>query len=205
MILRRITLPVCASAIAFVLALPATSAGHQAASLSGGKLTITGDKHGKLNDLVTIEYDGHDQEVVIGNDIFAGHPAACSPDPTHPQRVFRCPASLISQIRVETGSGSDEVIASIPAGTPIDVALGSGQDSFQGGKEVDRVSGGAGGDKAFGGGGDDVLRGGGSSDKLFGQSGADSLFGGGGADQLFGGGGNDDCDSGPVRGKQESC
>jgi Ca2+-binding RTX toxin-like protein len=202
---RRNTAPLCAAAVSLALALPAASVGHQAATLSGGKLTITGDKHGKLNDLVTIEYDARDKELVIGNDIFGGHPAVCSPDATHPQRVFHCPAGLISRIHVATGSGSDEVIASTPAGTPITAELGAGKDSFQGGAEADSVNGGADGDKIHGGGGRDLLKGAGASDKLFGQGGSDSLFGGGGADQLFGGGGSDDCDPGPVRGKQQSC
>jgi Ca2+-binding RTX toxin-like protein len=190
-----------AGVLIIALALPAASAGHQSATLSGGQLTITGDQQGKFNDLVTIQYDAGANELVIGNDVFGPHPAPCSPDAGHPLRIIHCPAALISRIRIETITGSDEVTASAPAETPIEAALGPDNDSFQGGPEVDTVRGGPGEDKAYGGGGGDKLNGGGSSDRLYGQGGADSLFGGGAADQLFGGSGIDVLNAGPGKDK----
>jgi Ca2+-binding RTX toxin-like protein len=189
----RASLLACLAAglLAVALALPTASAGHQVATLSGGQLTITGDQQSKFNDLVTIQYDAGADKLVVGNDVFGAHPAGCSDDPVHPQRIFHCPADLISEIRIETVTGLDQVTVSAPAGTPVDADLGPDNDSFQGGPEVDKVLGGPGGDKAFGGAGKDTLNGGGSSDRLYGQGGADSLLGGGAADQLFGGGGAD--------------
>jgi Ca2+-binding RTX toxin-like protein len=185
-----------ACAVTVALAFPAASAAHQLATLSGGLLTITGDQQGKFNDLVTIQYDPGAKELVIGNDVFGPHPAPCSPDSVHPQRIIHCPAGLISSIRIETVTGLDQVTASA-AGTPIEAVLGAGKDSFQGGPEVDTVLGGPDGDKAYGGGGGDKLNGGGSSDRLYGEGGADSLLGGGAADQLFGGPGADFLNAGP--------
>ncbi len=143
---------------------------------------------------------------MFGQDVFGPHPAECSSDPTNPQRVIHCSASLISAIRVDSGIGSDEVDANLPPGVAsLSVAMGSGNDHFQGGSEVDNVSGGPGSDKLYGAGGRDRLSGGGSSDKLFGQGGADKLFGGPAPDKIFGGGGNDQCVPGPGHGKEISC
>lgn len=206
-----------------LLALPAVSPAHQVATLSGGVLTITGDQRAKLNDLVTLDYDSSRDELVIGNDIFGGHPAECTPDTAHPQRIFHCPAALISAIRIDAGTGSDAVVVTGALSAPLQAAMGGGKDSFTGGPEVDSVSGGGGGDKAelgagndsasmggasdkaYGGPGADVIRGGSASDKLFGEGGADSLFGGGAADKLLAGPGDDQCDTGPGGGKEVSC
>jgi hypothetical protein len=192
-----------AGILAAVLALPAASPAHQVATLSGGQLTIAGDQQNKLNDLITLDYDSSRNELVIGNDVFGRHPAQCSPDAVHSERIIHCPVSLISAIQIDAGAGSDSVIASVPV--PIQASMGAGNDSFQGGAEVDTVRGGSGSDKTYGGAGRDKLSGGGGTDKLFGQGGADKLFGGAGADKLFGGGGNDQCDRGPGRGKEFSC
>jgi Ca2+-binding RTX toxin-like protein len=201
-----------AAGVAAALALPAASPAHQVATLSGGQLTIAGDRQNKLNDLITLDYDSSRDELVIGNDIFGPHPFKCTPDAVHPERIIHCPASLISSIQIESGAGSDSVIASVPV--PIQAVMGAGNDSFQGGSEVDTVRGGSGSDKAYGGagrdklsggGGTDKLFGGGCADKLFGGGGADKLFGGGGADKLFGDGGKDHCVPGPGRGKEISC
>jgi Ca2+-binding RTX toxin-like protein len=206
--LRAFTILAAACAAVF-LALPVASGAHQAATLSGGLLTITGDQLGKLNDLVTVEYDASRDELVIGNDIFAGHPSECAPDAAHPQRIFRCPAALVSAIRIETGTGSDAVIVTGLASVPVQAVMGGGKDSFTGGPEVDSVSGGGGGDKAelgagddsasMGGGsdkadlgdGDDGASMGGGSDKAYGGPGADAIKGGGASDKLFGEGGAD--------------
>jgi hypothetical protein len=206
---KRRILILCLAVATCGVVLPAAASGHQLATLSGGVMTITGDQEHngepKHNDLVTVEYDADRNELIFGQDVFGPHPSQCSPDQTHPQRIIHCPAGLISRVRVDSGIGSDDVSASTPADVPVDAILGTGKDSFQGGREVDTVNGGLDGDKIFGGAGGDVLKGAGASDKLYGQGGADSLFGGGGADQLFGGGGNDNCDPGPVAGKQQSC
>jgi hypothetical protein len=198
------------AAVATALALPAASPAHQVATLSGGQLTIAGDQEHdgqpKPNDLVTVDYDASANEFIFGQDVFGPHPSQCSPDAEHPQRIIHCPASLISTIQIESGIGSDEVDANLPPGVAsLSVAMGSGNDHFQGGSEVDNVSGGPGSDKLYGGSGRDRLSGGGSSDKLFGQGGADKLFGGPAPDKIFGGGGNDQCVPGPGHGKEISC
>jgi Ca2+-binding RTX toxin-like protein len=211
---RALQLACLVGVLTVALLLPAASAGHQVATLSDGQLTITGDQQGKFNDLVTIQYDAGANELVVGNDVFGTHPAPCTPDSVHPQRIIHCPASLISSIRIDALTGLDQVTASAPAGTPIEAVLGADNDAFQGGPEVDTVLGGPGGDKAYGGAGNDKLNGGGSSDRLYGQGGADSLLGGGAADQLFGGGGadllnggsgSDKCNGGGGKDEQISC
>jgi Ca2+-binding RTX toxin-like protein len=191
--------------IAAALALPAASPAHQVATLSGGQLAIVGDQQNKLNDLITLDYDASTDELVFGQDVFGPHPSECSPDATNPQRIIHCPASLISTIQIESGAGSDSVIANLPARMAVQASLGAGNDSFQGGSEVDTVSGGSGSDKVFGGSGNDKLKGGTGSDKLLGQGGDDNLIGGPGADKLIGGGGNDQCNGGPGHGKEISC
>jgi hypothetical protein len=210
-----------AGGVAAALALPAASPAHQVATLSGGQLTIAGDQQNKLNDLITLDYDSSRNELVIGNDIFGRHPARCTPDAVHSERIIHCPASLISAIQIDAGAGSDSVIASVPV--PIQASMGAGNDSFQGGSEVDTVRGGPGSDKAslgagddtasmgggtdkaYGGPGNDTLKGGAAGDKLSGQGGADWLLGGGGHDQLLAGGGQDRCNGGPGGAKQISC
>lgn len=195
-----------ASAVAAAaLALPAASPAHQVATLSGGQLTIAGDQQNKLNDLITLDYDASTDELVFGQDVFGPHPSECSPDAAHPQRIIHCPASLISTIQIESGAGSDSVIANLPARMAVQASLGAGNDSFQGGSEVDLVTMGAGGDKADGGPGQDVIKGGSGSDKLHGGPGADSLFGGTSPDKLFGDGGKDHCVPGPGHGEEISC
>ena len=194
-----------AAVVAATLALPAASPAHQVATLSGGQLTIAGDQQNKLNDLITLDYDASTDELVFGQDVFGSHPSECSPDAAHPQRIIHCPASLISTIQIESGAGSDSVIANLPARMAVQASLGAGNDSFQGGSEVDQVTMGAGGDKADGGPGQDVIKGGSGSDKLHGGPGADSLFGGTSPDKLFGDGGKDHCVPGPGRGKEISC
>jgi hypothetical protein len=159
----------------------------------------------KPNDLITIDYDAAANEFVFGQDLFYGHPAECSPDPTNPQRIIHCPASAISAIQINSGIGSDQVDANLPADMTIQVSTGSGGDSFTGGPEVDQVNLGSSSDKADGGPGNDVIKGGSSSDKLHGGPGADSLFGGTSPDKLFGDGGKDHCVPGPGRGKEISC
>jgi Ca2+-binding RTX toxin-like protein len=199
----------CAGAAA--LALPAFSGGHQVAELTNGTITINGDQASqsgepKPNDLITVDYDAGKDELIFGQDIFDGRPAQCDPDGANPQRVFHCPASLITTIRIASGGGSDEVDVNIPPGkASVLVLLGSGNDAFHGGAEVDKVSGGSGSDKAYGGGNDDVLFGNGDSDKLLGEGGDDVLSGGPAPDKLIGGSGKDRCDSGSGSGKQISC
>jgi Ca2+-binding RTX toxin-like protein len=200
-----------ACALAALMAVPALSGGHQVANLSNGTITINGDQdsqsgEAKPNDLITVEYDAGRNEFVFGQDIFDGRPAQCDPDAVNPQRVFHCPASLISAIRIASGGGSDEVDVSIPPGkASVLVSLGSGNDAFNGGAEVDKVSGGSGSDKAYGGGNDDLLFGNGDSDKLLGEGGDDVLSGGPAPDKLIGGSGKDRCDSGSGSGKEISC
>jgi Ca2+-binding RTX toxin-like protein len=199
----------CAGAAA--LALPALSGGHQVASLDSGTITINGDQASpsgepKPNDLITVDYDASRDELVFGQDIFDGRPAQCDPDGANPQRVFHCPASLITTIRIASGGGSDEVDVNIPPGkAAVQVSLGSGNDAFYGDSEVDKVSGGSGSDKEYGGSGDDLLFGNGDSDKLLGQGGDDVLSGGPAPDQLSGGSGKDRCDGGSGVGKEISC
>jgi hypothetical protein len=182
----RLTASVALTTVA-ALTLAAASPAHQVASLSGGQLKISGDLRHKPNDLITLDYDSSRDEVVIGNDIFGGHPRRCRPDAAHPQRIFHCPASLISSVQIEAGHGSDRVIAKLPASIPLQARMSAGNDAFEGGPEIDTVRGGSG------------------SDKLYGRGGDDTLFGGGAADKLFGGGGNDTCVPGPGRGKLSSC
>jgi Ca2+-binding RTX toxin-like protein len=197
------------AAIAVALALPALASAHQSASLSAGELTITGDFQGKPNDLITLSYDSGANEIVIGNDIFDGHPSECSPDSANPLRIFHCPAALITSVEIEAGAGNNQIDASLPAGVPVLASATAGNNNFTGGPEADNVTTGSGSDKvdlgdgddfaslgggsdkAFGGSGGDSLKGGGGSDKLLGQGGPDSLFGGGGSDKLFGQGGAD--------------
>jgi hypothetical protein len=205
----RAKLCACLVASAAGLALPAGSAAHQVATLSGGQLTITGDQQHegqpKPNDLVTIDYDASAKEFIFGQDVFGPHPSECSPDAEHPQRIIHCPAELVSSIEVNSGIGSDEVDANLPSNQSIKVSMGSGNDHFQGGAEVDNASGGPGSDKLFGAGGKDRLVGGGSSDKLYGGGGADKLFGGAAPDKIFGGGGKDVCNPGSGQGKVSGC
>ena len=207
MIGSRASLFAClvAGGIAAALALPAASPAHQVATLSGGQLTIAGDQQNKLNDLITIDYDASTDELVFGQDVFGPHPSECSPDAAQPERIIHCPASLISAIQINSGGGSDEVNANLPADMTIVVSTGAGGDSFTGGPEVDQVTMGSGSDKADGGPGNDVIKGGSGSDKLHGGPGADSLFGGTSPDKLFGDGGKDHCVPGPGRGKEISC
>ena len=201
------------------LAAIATSAGlafaggapaHQIADLSGGVMTITGDRPlgdiPKPNDLITIDYDASAKEFVFGQDLFEGHPAVCSPDSTNPQRIIHCPASAIDSIVIRAGIGSDTVCADATTGAPkggdaraackdvqsasdmpLKVSMGPGADRFQGGPEKDNANGGSG------------------SDQLYGGGGADKLFGGPAPDKLFGGPGNDQCHPGGGTGKESSC
>jgi Ca2+-binding RTX toxin-like protein len=191
------------------LALPAVAPAHQIADLSGGVMTITGDRPlgdiPKPNDLITIDYDASAKEFVFGQDLFEGHPAVCSPDSTNPQRIIHCPASAISSIVIKAGIGSDTVCADSLTGAPngeasaackdvsltrnasLKVSMGSGSDRFQGGPEKDNANGGPG------------------SDQLYGGGGADKLFGGPAPDRLFGGPGNDTCKPGGGVGKESSC
>lgn len=231
----RATFVACLAVLAAALALPAAAAAHQRATLSGGVLTITGDYPAsgeglpsppgtpKPNDLVTVDFDASANEFIFGQDVFGPHPAECSPDAEHPQRIIHCPASLIDLIVVRAGIGSDTVCADSLRGAPNDearaacadvnlasdaslkVSMGSGGDRFQGGREKDNAKGGSGSDQLYGGGGRDKLYGNGSSDKLFGDGGADKLFGGAAPDKIFGGGGNDRCKPGGGVGKQSSC
>jgi Ca2+-binding RTX toxin-like protein len=213
MIGNRPRLVACAltCALAALLVVPALSGGHQVASLANGTITINGDQDSpagdpKPNDLITVDYDAARDQFVFGQDIFDGRPAQCDPDAANPQRVFHCPASLITTIRIASGGGSDEVDVNIPPGkAAVQVLLGSGNDAFYGGAEVDKVNGGSGSDKAYGGSGDDVLLGSGDSDKLYGQGGDDTLSGGPAPDQLIGGSGDDHCDGGPGQGKETGC
>jgi Ca2+-binding RTX toxin-like protein len=200
-------LALAAACLAGWLALPATAAGHQKATLGDGVLTIIGDYASpagepKPNDLVTLEVAGGD--LVVGNDVFGPHPTQCAPSAENPQRVILCPLSLISSVQIDTGIGSDSVVA-LGLPVPITAALGSGNDSFQGGSEFDTVSGGSGSDKAFLGAGRDTASMGSGTDKAYGGAGRDILKGGGASDQLFGGGGNDECRPGPGSGKEISC
>ena len=193
------------------MAVPALSGGHQAADFADGTITIVGDRASqsgepKPNDLITVDYDAARGEFVFGQDMFEGRPAQCDPDGANPQRVFHCPASLISAIRIASGGGSDRVEVNIPPGkASVQVSLGSGNDAFYGDSEVDKVSGGSGSDKESGGAGDDILFGNGDSDKLLGQGGDDVLSGGPAPDQLSGGSGKDRCDSGSGQGKEVGC
>ena len=56
------------------LALPAVAPAHQIADLSGGVMTITGDRPlgdiPKPNDLITVDYDASAKEFVFGQDLF---------------------------------------------------------------------------------------------------------------------------------------
>ena len=211
MIGSRASLSACLAAIMAVaaLALPAVAPAHQIADLSGGVMTITGDRPlgdiPKPNDLITIDYDAGAKEFVFGQDLFEGHPAVCSPDSVNPQRIIHCPASAISSIVIRAGIGSDTVCADAVIGAPngearaackdvqsasdmpLKVSMGSGSDRFQGGPEKDNANGGPG------------------SDQLYGGGGADKLFGGPAPDKLFGGPGNDQCHPGGGTGKESSC
>jgi Tol biopolymer transport system component len=71
------------------------------------------------------------------------------------------------------------------------VALGSGDDRFDGGAEADAIFGGLGDDVISGGPGDDELEGELGNDRLLGESGSDKLLGGRGSDTLLGGSGSD--------------
>ncbi len=206
---RAILLAAVASCAAALLA-PGAATAHQRATLSGGTLRITGDHPlgniPKPNDLVTIDYDASAKEFIFGQDIFGTHPAQCSPDPEHRQRIIHCPASRISKIVVKAGIGSDTVCAdsvrNAPKGgdaraacrnlnmtsdQPLKVSMGPGADRFQGGPEKDNVNGGPG------------------SDQLYGGGGADKLFGGPAPDKIFGGPGNDQCHPGGGVGKVRGC
>jgi Ca2+-binding RTX toxin-like protein len=200
-----------ACALAALMVVPGLSGGHQVANLEGGTITINGDQASqsgepKPNDLITVDYDAARDELVFGQDIFEGRPAQCDPDGANPQRVFHCPASLISTIRIASGGGSDEVDVNIPPGkASVQVLLGSGSDAFNGGAEKDLVAGGSGSDKAYGGPGDDRLFGNGDSDKLLGEGGDDFLSGGPAPDKIIGGSGKDRCDSGSGSGKETGC
>jgi hypothetical protein len=212
MIGSRLLRSACFAAVVAVAALilPAAAPAHQIADLSGGVMTITGDRPlgdiPKPNDLITIDYDAGANEFIFGQDLFEGHPDVCSPDPVNPQRIIHCPASAISSIVIRAGIGSDTVCAA-PAPTakaggdagpackkahftadmPLKVSMGPGADRFQGGPEKDNVNGGSG------------------SDQLYGAGGADKLFGGPAPDKLFGGPGNDTCKPGGGVGKESSC
>lgn len=212
MIGSRASLFTClaACAVAAALVLPAASAGHQRATISGGVLRITGDHPlgdiPKPNDLVTVDYDASANEFIFGQDIFGTHPSQCTDDPVNHQRIIHCPVSAISKIVIQAGIGSDTVCAGPVHGAkkggdagpackdvhfisdmPLKVSMGPGADRFQGGPEKDNVNGGSG------------------SDQLYGAGGADKLFGGPAPDKIFGGPGNDQCHPGGGVGKVRGC
>ncbi len=106
----------------------------------------------------------------------------------------------ITRVRVELGSGNDEVV------NRTSVALsafgGGGNDELTGGSGRDKLYGGTGRDRLSGGGGVDALYGGDSDDVLTGNAGNDYLDGGKGRDREYGGSGNDRFGQ-PDRGKAE--
>jgi Ca2+-binding RTX toxin-like protein len=198
-ILRQVRFVACLAAVAAAaaLAFPGASAADQTVAVDSGQLTITGDQQGKPNDLVTIDYDSISDEFVIGNDVVAPFPAGCTPDSDHPKRVIHCPGSLITGgLHIDTAAGSDKVIASVRVTDPIQASMGSGNDNFTGGDEVDDVNAGAGNDAAYTAGGDDVAAMRAGSDKFIAGDGDDSGRLGTKSDKFIGGDGNDTADMG---------
>ena len=193
------------AALAVAAALPAATAAHEVVLLKDGTLTVLGDQAGKPADRVTVDYDPVKDEYLIGHDITNPIPDECYRDAVEPFHILHCPASLVSEIDIDTGSAGDKVIFGPAFGGPnlsatasgitpdltAVVSTGGGNDSFTGGAEVDHLNTGGGSDKATLGAGNDVANMGGGSDKASGGSGNDEIKGGGGSDKLKGNGGAD--------------
>jgi Ca2+-binding RTX toxin-like protein len=131
-----------------LLALPAATGAHQAASLGGGQLTITGDHPApngdpKPNDLIVLSYDAAANELVAGNDIFSGTPSQCHDDiASQGLGVIHCPAALVSQVTINAGDGNNKFVLGglIDSGTPnqfaspnllsVNVVAGAGNDNL---------------------------------------------------------------------------
>jgi Ca2+-binding RTX toxin-like protein len=202
----RLLLSLAVLAGLMLLGLPSASA-HEQFTIKDGLLTVIGSIE-KPNDLVTVTYDSSQDEFVIGHDIIDPIPDGCHRDAVEPFHKVHCPASQISEILIQTSGGSDK-IEIIPDGVlfpaNVTVEAGSGNDSFQGGPEVDSAKMGGGSDKAMLGAGNDFAAMGGGSDKVYGGPGDDTLKGGGAPDKLYGGGGDDQCKPGGGVGKEFSC
>lgn len=98
-------------------------------------------------------------------------------------------ASLIYEAEAKTYGAQNNKVTGTNAADA--VALGGGNDSFNGRGNNDAAIGQAGNDTLNGGAGDDVLGGGGGKDKLLGGAGDDSLSGNTGNDRIEGGAGRD--------------
>jgi Ca2+-binding RTX toxin-like protein len=115
--------------------------------------------------------------------------------------------SKLVNLRVDGGSGDDEIIGSnlsadvLYGGSGNDVVYGglfndqiygeSNNDTLYGGSGDDVVEGGYNNDKIYGSEGNDLISGGYDTDELKGEAGNDTLYGGYGLDNLNGGSGND--------------
>lgn len=156
--------------------------------LINGVINIRGTNQG---DQVRVENrDGNQIEVTFGRAPRSIVNPLIDIDPNDiwnsiPLITQRFPASLISLIQFNGGSGNDlfNNLTSIPTW-----ALGNGGD--------DVLIGGQGADLLHGGIGNDILQGGGGNDSIHGNEGNDELFGSEGNDLLFGDTGNDKLDGG---------
>ena len=130
-----------------LLTLPAVASAHQAATLGGGQLTITGDKPApngdpKPNDLIVLSYDAAANELVAGNDIFSGAPSGCRDDNAAGLGIIHCPAALVSHVAINAGDGNNKFVLGglIDSGTPnqfaspdlaaVNVVAGTGNDNL---------------------------------------------------------------------------
>lgn len=155
----------------------------------GGTLVLRGSP-GEAN-YVGIDAHADQPGMLSVNDSSKPDVAGCTFDSEFHQWAT-CPIPS-NGIRIETGDGKDivNVGENLPAGIPVTVDGGAGDDTLRGAafaETADTILGGPGNDKITGGPGNDVLRGGDGDDEVEGQAGGDQLFGDGGNDKLRGDG-----------------
>jgi len=163
---------------------------HLSATIEDGVLVVTGTRRADRMELYIADDRRPDRLVVRDK----GH-------------EYRFDPTRIKRIRVELGTGDDEVIFSIvnppadsgwtpatrklPIDIPATVRGGAGNDSMNGSNAGSLLDGGAGNDGLYALNGNDTLLGGDGDDRLDGMAGNDVLRGGAGRDLLMGREGDD--------------
>lgn len=101
------------------------------------------------------------------------------------------PIKSVARIQINAMGGNDRVLVVDPAGKPVMVDGGAGNDYITSGPGDDLLLGGAGRDWIQGNAGKDLLNGGAGDDSMEGGAGDDILIGDLGSDRMFGQTGND--------------